>query len=151
MHIDKTLATLFTEVFEGVAPGEEGTWFVQGGEALEETLAGLTADQASQRLGAASSIAAHAIHMIHYLQMSNAHGRGEAFEADWEASWRQQAVSAEQWADVQAQVIHEKKLILELINEPELSDDAVFGAVANIAHAAYHLGAIRQMVNATRA
>lgn len=86
MAINETLVTLFTEVFEGLAPGAKGTWIVERGEALEETFAGLTAEQASRRIGGASSIAAHVLHATHYLKMSNAHGRGQAFEADWDGS-----------------------------------------------------------------
>lgn len=149
MDFRTTLTTLFTEVFEGLPPGEEGTWFVQRGEALEETLAALSAEQASVRLGSASSIAAHAIHATYYLQVSNAYGRGQTPEPDWAASWQRQEVTPEEWANVQAQLVGQKQQLLELMNQPELSDDDVFGAIVNIAHAAYHLGAIRQMVLAT--
>ncbi len=150
MALQSTLVTLFTEVFEGLAPGAKGTWIVERGEALEETLVGLTAEQASRRISGASSVAAHVIHTIHYLKMSNAQGRGQAFEADWDGSWARQVVTDEEWAEVQSDLVDQKTLLLELMSQPGLPDDAVLGAIANIGHAAFHLGAIRQLVAAAQ-
>ncbi len=119
-----------------------------GSPALYETRAGLTAEQASRRIGGTSSIAAHVLHTTHYLKMSNAHGRGQAFEADWDGSWARQVVTEEEWAGVQSDLVDQKTLLLELMSQHGLPDDAVLGAIANIAHAAFHLGAIRQLVAA---
>ena len=145
MSLNQTLTTLFTEVFEGLAPGASGTWVVERGEALEETLASLTASQASQRIGQASSIAAHTLHTIHYLQMSNAQARREAFTPDWDGSWARQTVTDPEWKGIQEDLKQQKAMLLELMCQPGLPNGAVLGAIANIAHAAFHLGAIRQL------
>lgn len=148
MALNEILETLFTEVFEGEAPGADGTWFVEGGEAIVNTLSRLTADEASSQFSEnVSTIAGHVLHMTHYLQMSNAHGRGQSFEVDWEGSWRKQSVSAEEWGEALKALRVEKGLLLELMGQPNIAeiDEAVLGAIANIAHAAYHLGAIRQL------
>lgn len=148
MSVRKALTSHFKEVFEGTAPGADGTWFVQGGEALEETLSALSAEEASIKpTPGMSSIAAHVLHMTHYLQMSNANGRGQEFAADWQGSWRKQTVSADEWREAVDNLRVQKQLLLNLMSQEDIAenDDAVFGAIANIAHAAFHLGAIRQL------
>ncbi|MBX7132098.1 MAG: hypothetical protein K1X67_05395 [Fimbriimonadaceae bacterium] len=50
MSVRDALTAHFKEVFEGTSPGANGTWFVQGGEALEETLSTLNAEEASCKL-----------------------------------------------------------------------------------------------------
>lgn len=122
--------------------------FVQGGEAHDETLSALSAEEASRKPSPEmSSIAAHVLHMTHYLQMSNANGRGQEFAADWQGSWSKQTVSAEEWREAVDDLRVQKEQLLELMSQEDLAenDAAVFGAIANIAHAAFHLGAIRQL------
>jgi hypothetical protein len=143
--LPEILVTLFREVFEGTPQGADGTWFVQGGEALEESLRGLNADIASVQPAAnVSSIAAHVLHMTYYLRLSNAHARGQALEADWEGSWRKQIVSAEEWSAAILELRVQNDQLLELMHG-DLNEEAILGAIANIGHAAYHLGAIRQL------
>lgn len=148
MPLQESLVAHFKEVFEGTAPGADGTWFVQGGEALEETLAGLRSEEASWKPSPeVSSIAAHVMHMTHYLQVSNANGRGQEFTADWPGSWLKQTVTDDEWHQAVSNLGIQKDQLLELMNQPNIgdNDDAVFGAIANIAHASFHLGAIRQL------
>lgn len=98
MKLRETLETLFKEIFEGTAPGADSTWVVQGGEALEDTLSRLSAEQASvQATPNSSSIAAHVIHMTYYLQLSNREARGQAVEYNWAGSWKQQTVTEDEW------------------------------------------------------
>ena len=154
MSLQNSIRTLFVEVFEGTAPGADGTWFVQGGEAIEDTIASLNEKEASEQPHAGlSSIASHVIHMTHYLQLTNAQARGQQFDSDWEGSWKTQAVTAEEWKGVKCALLAQKDLLLELINQPSIVevDEAVFGAIANIAHAAFHLGAIRQLSQIVKA
>ena len=142
---------LFREAFEGKAPGESGTWFVEGGEAFFESIHGLTAQQASVRvLGQLSSIGAHVRHTTYYLWFFNEHIRKQGVEhqADWAGSWAVQEFTDESWADAQKELAEEYAFTRDTIGSlKEFFDEGhVLPAIANIAHAAYHLGVVRALL-----
>ncbi len=145
------LFPLFTEVFQGTAPGADGTWFVQGNEAFYATIDDLTAMEASTRpMGSASSIAAHVIHTTYYMELAIAAAKGEQREGDWPSSWDKQTVSDTEWEAVKGKLRSTVAVFQEGLGCIDLDGEYLQGAVANIAHAAYHLGAIRQLYLAVK-
>ena len=140
---------IFRECFEGVAPGANGTWFVQGNEAICNSLAALTPAKASLRvLNQSASIGAHAVHLCYYLSVFNAATRGEETKTDWPGSWKVQEFDEKTWCEVATKT---KKEFDEAMgwyrNGADFAgpDGAVY-SVANVAHAAFHLGAIRALL-----
>ena len=142
-------AELFREVFEGVVPGANGTWFVQGKEAIFDALSSVDAEAASFRAdGRLSTLGAHAFHLNYYLSLFNANLRRENPEADWDGSWKKQTFTAEEWKALADDVRREYDSALEWYrNGPELEDqEQATYALANLCHAAYHLGAMRALI-----
>ena len=140
---------IFRECFEGVAPGSKGTWFVQGNEAIFTSLDALTPAMASLRVpNQLSTIGAHAYHLCYYLQLFNAHCRGEELKADWAGSWKIQEFDAKTWKAVAEKTKHEfNEAMIWYKSSTDFieSGDATY-AIANLAHAAFHLGAIRALI-----
>ncbi len=139
---------LFTEAFEGIRPGASGTWFVEKQECLLLTAASLSAEQASHRPNSkTSSIAAHLDHTRYYMSLANAYARKESPQADWEGSWRRQKVSDAEWKQICEDLKNEYEQLKRHAAEADLENEEVVTAVmANLAHAAYHLGAVQQLV-----
>ncbi|AIE87453.1 hypothetical protein [Fimbriimonas ginsengisoli] len=143
------LSELFREVFEGVAPEASGTWFVQGKEAIFDAVQQLPAADASVRkCGMSASIGAHVRHLCYYLQLFNANLREENPDSDWEGSWAVQEFDEESWQRLREELREEYDFAVDWYrSEPTYVDDeqAIY-AIANLAHAAYHLGAIRALL-----
>lgn len=152
-NLKKACLEIFRESFEGVALGKSGTWYVQGKEGIFDAIETATPEQASVLLpGARATIGAHANHLCYYLHLFNASCRGEREEGDWEGSWRVQNFDATTWADVINRTHHEFDEAFDWYqaqaDQADDIDDKDMAAytIANIAHAAFHLGAIRAML-----
>ena len=71
--------------------------------------------------------------------------------ADWTAAWRTTRVSDAEWADLRGRLRDEAhRWLAALGTAREVNDVALNGMIGSIAHLAYHLGAIRQIDQATR-
>ena len=142
------LKTLFQEVFVGTPPGADGTWFVQGNEAMNATLAALSPEEASRKLAPnISSIAAHVIHATYYLELGNDTLRGVSREGDWKGSWSKQSVDDAEWKQTKADLGIQINRFLDFVDTGDIDcdEDTSTTVLANVCHAAYHLGAIRQI------
>jgi len=152
--VNKAIIDLVTEVIQGTPPGASGTWFVQGDEALEATLADLTAEQASVNLVAGlSSIAAHAIHASYYLELALDGMQGISRDGDWEGSWAKQKVTDLEWDAARQGLKARADAFCQALREIDLEknqDDLTY-AMANLGHLAYHLGSIQQLYLAVKA
>lgn len=140
--------TIFREAFFGIAPGQDGTWFVERHEGFFDAIDGLSHTDASRAPGpGVSSIAAHTDHARYYIEVSNAFMRGESPKLDWESSWKNQAVDASQWDDIRSGLRGEVETLLAAVShqEPRSQEEAT-GLFAGVAHAAFHLGAVRQLL-----
>jgi len=138
---------LLNEILYGTSNGADGTCFVQGDEALLATLQDLSAEEAS-RIPAPgmSSIAAHLIHTNYYLWHSLQYMEGKEIEGEWEASWAKQAVTQEEWAAEQERLKTQVECFCNLLDSMDFTEEwNLVGGIANVGHAAYHLGAIRQL------
>jgi hypothetical protein len=142
----QTVRQLLGEAYEGTT---KQPWFSDSGQGsgLFATLSALNAADASSTTDGSSGIAAHANHLRWSLGMANALMRGQPASKDWSESWAVKTVDEPAWTQLQADLKHEYERLLEVL--PNGFDPTnpmmVTSGVALVAHAAYHLGAIRQL------
>jgi hypothetical protein len=101
-----------------------------------------------------ASIAAHVDHVRYGLALMNRWVEGDPnpwATADWTASWKRVTVSDADWATLRQELAEEARKWLDALRTPhEYSEMELTGAIASIAHLAYHLGAIRQIDRSIR-
>ncbi len=145
------LLTLMDEGYEGPVDPRM-TWFADNEKAsgLLGTLEALSAAEASSpfRAGERATAAMHAGHIRFALNLANRALRGEnAHEgAVWAESWRYDRVNEEEWKGLLAGLRAEYAGIREAIKQglPWTDDMNMTGLFGQLAHGAWHLGAIRQ-------
>jgi hypothetical protein len=151
-ELSNTLTTLFGELVNGAA--KDGAYILNAGdEGLLGSLDKLSALAASALTTTGSSIAAHVDHLRYGLSLMNRWSAGENpfGTADWSTSWKRTTVSDEEWRTRRAELRTEATRWLEALRTPrDVQPIELNGIVGSIAHLAYHLGAIRQIDQATR-
>lgn len=144
------LQAVLREAFEG--PQQNWSYFTDSGaeSGLSGTLAHIRAADAS-RVWAGSTIAAHVHHASFAVEASAAWIAGDRSPRDWNESWSVMVVDDSAWKRLQQQLHERYAALREAIRAHGLETSESFGgSVAAVAHAAYHLGAIRQKVAASR-
>ncbi len=121
--------------------------YLDRGTSLFETLATVTAAEASIPVSAScASIAAQVNHVTYYLDVLNGDLSGnEPASVDWTQAWTIGPVNDEEWTTLIGHLraaANETTALLE--STQEWSEDAAYGAVSIAVHTAYHLGEIRQ-------
>ncbi|HYS60534.1 MAG TPA: hypothetical protein VEM27_08080, partial [Gemmatimonadales bacterium] len=106
----------------------------------------LSAAQASQPGGPGhSTVAGHIHHVSASLVLSTRALSGEQTSRDRGRSWTVTTVNDAGWAELQAQLRREYDSLFVAVETHAVWDEDALGvAIGAIAHAAYHLGAIRQ-------
>lgn len=121
--------------------------FLDGGTSMFETLATVSAGEASRPVGGGcASIAAQVNHTRFYLDVALQYAKNEAKGPfDWDGSWQVGPVDEAAWRE-QVENLRASYETIRAFIEASQSwvDDAVGGTIAMIAHSAYHLGEIRQ-------
>lgn len=143
-HFTNALLQLLDETFDQVHG-----FYLDKGNSLFETLATVSAEQASVPVGGrCATLAAQVKHVAFYLDVLERAVRTQTYERqDWGQIWREtSAVSAAEWAELATQLRASYDRIKQLIADtPEWpSERHLGGAMAAVAHSAYHLGEIRQ-------
>lgn len=143
-HFDQAVLMLLDETFESV----HGI-YLDKGTSLFETLADVSAEEASIRVGRrCASLAAQVKHVAFYLQVLVKAVRDNSFsEVDWGEIWRTvEQVSSEDWVQIQVELREAYQETRNLVKETREwpGPNQIGGAMAVIAHSAYHLGEIRQ-------
>jgi len=122
-------------------------FFREKDEGIFDILDRLAADQASQRMPNCNSIVAHARHMMRYIDgdLVAIHG-GEPSE-DWDETWSIQEMDEQQWAELRRELRNKCAEWSSLIEANPVWENPEWmrGTIGSVAHAAYHLGAIRQL------
>ena len=124
-----------------------------GDEGLLRSLEKLSAADASALTATGSSIAAHVDHIRYGLSLMNRWSQGESpvGSAEWRAGWKRTKVSEPEWQQRIAELRAEAARWLGVVRTPrEVDEDGLKGLIGSIAHLAYHLGAVRQIKQATR-
>lgn len=143
-HFTSALQALLEETFEHV----QG-YYLDRGTSLFETLAILSAEEVSIPVGGkCATLAAQVKHVTFYLDVLETAVRTQQFERqDWDKIWREtDAVTPAEWEALKAGLRESYVRIKTLVAETPAwtSAQQIGGALAVIAHTAYHLGEIRQ-------
>lgn len=143
-HFIKAVFMLMEESFENV----QGI-YLDKNTSMFETLAGITAEEASIPVGGkCATLAAQVKHVAFYLEVIERFMRDpKSPQADWGEVWRTvSSVTPEEWLSIQAELRTNYQAMRKYIESVQEwpNAEAVGTAMAIIAHSAYHLGEIRQ-------
>lgn len=138
------LHALLDETFDNVHG-----FYLDKGTSMFETLATISAEEASIPVGGrCATLAAQVKHVAFYLDVLEKAVRTQQFERqDWGRIWRETStVTPDEWEALKSALRESYDRIKALIGATtEWSNDRqIGGAIAIIAHTAYHLGEIRQ-------
>ena len=120
--------------------------FLDRGTSLFETLATISAEEASRPVGSTcASIAAQVEHMHFYLEVLMRFVQGERPQVDWQEIWRTvREVTPEEWEASQQRLRQMVDRVRELARATPWTDEMqIGGALGMLMHNAYHLGEIR--------
>jgi hypothetical protein len=145
----KSVLYLLLETFEG-SPEGQGSAYLDRGKGFFSTLEAISFEQASREINGAT-IAAQTEHAKFYLDRLCEFMRGRTEPVKWEQSWLIETVNEEEWNFLRSGMRKSYEDAVRCFAEIETwNEDRVGEAVAIIAHTAYHLGAIRQIVKAVK-
>ncbi len=135
---------LLVETFENV----QGAYLDQG-TSLFETLADISAADASQPMGDCATIAAHVAHVTYYLRVleDRMFSRDLSY-VNWDEIWGSvSGVTEAEWEAMIADLRRTYERIKGHLDEAESWDGIteLSSMLGIITHSAYHLGEIRQM------
>ena len=153
-EISGCLATLFSELVDGAAPGG-GAFVLNSGDAgLLASLDRLSAADASRSVHGGATIAAHSQHVRYGLSLMNrwASEGGDPFaDAKWDEAWKTSVVDDRHWSEIRDGLRDEAHRWLRALGAPrEVGAVELSGMIASVAHLAYHLGAMRQITTSAR-
>ncbi len=121
--------------------------FLDKGTSMFETLATITAEEASRPVGGGcATIAAQVHHTWFYLDLMNRLGRGEDVPrpVDWDGSWQVGEVDDAEWQRMIDRLREASDEARTFITTFEgWNEHFIGGAFGMVAHCAYHLGEIR--------
>lgn len=140
------LVALLVETFE-----KTGGFYLDPDTSLFDTLDAVTAEQASRHDPSNDETAAgHLYHLTFYLDVLREYTTGaRTGKTDWNESWTVKEVTEDKWDALKADARRGYDDSLELVRTFH-GDDAekfVSGTLAILAHSAFHLGAIRQILD----
>ena len=149
-HFTKALVTLLDETFDNV----QG-YYLDPQTSLFETLADITAAEASIPVGGrCATLAAQVKHVAFYLETVERSVRDPSYpQVDWTEIWRTVGgVTPDEWQAIQDDLRRAYAGILSLIGSaPDWRNETdIAGAIAIVAHTAYHLGEMRQALCVVR-
>jgi hypothetical protein len=148
--VTSSLRTLLTESM--FRADTRWSYFLNSGEpGFIDTLKSLSAEQASTPPGPdRKPIVSHANHVLYGWELINRALRGDdqAFAgADWSQAWKLEQVSDAEWAVLLQKLEQNANDMLAIAPDFAAWDEIMLtGMFGSVAHTAYHLGAIRQML-----
>lgn len=152
--LSPALGRLFSELVDGATDRGDAFILNTGDAGLLRSLDKLSPADASRSANEGATIAAHAQHLRYGLSLMNrwAEEGGNPFaDATWAEAWKTSSVGPDQWSEIRHGLREEAQRWLKTLNTPrEVSDVELPGMIASIAHLAYHLGAIRQIIKDAR-
>ncbi len=100
---------------------------------------------------AGTSVAAHVYHINFAMEAAAAWIRRQWTPRNWADSWRVTAVSDQEWTMLRDEMRRRYDALLAAVTSHAAgTEEGMGGAIAAVAHAAYHLGAIRQKLAVLR-
>ncbi|MCP4684040.1 MAG: DinB family protein [bacterium] len=145
----KELYDLLGETFEKV----EGI-YLDRNTSFFETLESLSAEQASTRAAEkGQTIAAHVEHVRFYLRvLQGCIEKKDPKKVDWKESWKLQNVTEDEWKELKRGLHETYQSVLASMKSLETweGEDDIGASLGILAHTAYHLGSIRQILVSIR-
>lgn len=145
-----SIKTMVRETFEGPPVPVKGSWFTNSepNSGIFGVLEGMTCEQASMSVHG-TTFAAQTDHIRYHMWGTNGILKnGKQPEMDWGKSWEIHSVDEQQWKRIQDGLRNEYFILLESIDTIEWNEQLANEVLSSLAHSAYHLGAIRQMLKA---
>jgi hypothetical protein len=142
-----SLFALLKETFEGTNTAF-GTMYLDQGTGFFDTIDQIDAARASRPAADGGvTIAAHCEHVRFYLEFLSNYMNEKFTMVDWKDSWRVKSVTDAEWTALRGQLQKTYQLVTDTFNEVETWNDfKISGALGILAHTAYHLSAIRQIL-----
>lgn len=141
----KDVLIILRETFEGSPEGQPSA-YLDRGIGFIKTIDNLSAEQVSKNIGE-TTIAAQTEHAKFYLDRLSEFMMGRTESVNWEQSWLIETVNETEWDALREAVKKSYENVLRTIAGIETWDGSNVGdPIAIIAHTAYHLGAIRQLI-----
>lgn len=143
---------LLRELLHG-APADAAYILNPGDAGLLRQLEQTSAAVASSRpMPGRTTIASHIDHVLYGITLLNRWSDGEEnpwATADWDASWRRTQVDEAQWRDLVLRLRSASdKWLHDFERRTDWNQITAAGAAASVAHTAYHIGAVRQLLAA---
>jgi len=150
----RAVSKLLIEVFNG-PPAQEAYILNPGDSGLLGQLETISAATASkQAIPGKPSIAAHVDHLHFGMSLLTRWISGEEnpwADADWTGAWKRNTVTDEEWRTLCDNLRKQSDTWRNAVTARTQWDDiTAAGALSTIAHTAYHLGAIRQILTAAK-
>ncbi len=145
------LSYLLRETFEG-SPEGQGSAYLDRGVGVFATIEKISAETASRSIGEnEAALAAHLEHARFYLIALVEFMNGRTEKVNWDESWSVKTVTESEWDLLKENVRRDYEKTAEAFQAIESwNDDNIGEALAIVAHTAYHLGAIRQIMKAEK-
>lgn len=152
----ETIISSLTDLLEELYIGSAGkhTWVIdqKPGYGFSKTIEQIDAKQASTPIvKGGSTIAAHTAHLTYSIGIALEFFEDKMPNADWPGSWKTKQVNEEEWKKLQQDLLKAYQDLKKAITERKDWTNQQFnqGTLALLPHAAYHLGAIKQLIIAT--
>ena len=148
-HFIESVAYLLRETFEGSPEGQPSA-YLDRGIGFFTTIDALSAEQVSHEFDD-TTIVAQVEHAKFYLDRLCEFIGGRTERVNWEDSWLIETVNDEEWTALRSTVKKAYENALKCLATTDSWDTSKAGmAIGLIAHSAYHLGAIRQIVKSVK-
>ena len=143
----KSLFALLKETFESTNTAF-GTMYLDKDTGFFATIENLNAETASRSVSEGSTtIAAHCEHTRFYLEFLSDYMSENYKMVDWKDSWNVKTVNEVEWNALRGQMQKAYQKVTDTFDEIETWNDfKISGALGILAHTAYHLSAIRQIL-----
>ena len=143
-----SLKNLIKEAFEGPPVPVKESWFTntEPNSGIFGALDGVSHEAASVSV-CGVSLAAHVDHVRYHMWGTNELLTTGTFpKMDWDKSWKISVVDEQLWKHIQQELRNEYGRLVEAIDWIEWNENLANEVTGSLAHSAYHLGSIRQLL-----
>ncbi|GGH78646.1 hypothetical protein JOD43_001546 [Pullulanibacillus pueri] len=150
--LKNSVKTMIKETFEGPPVPLKGSWFVNSepNSGIFGAIERMSCDEASTSIHG-TTLAAHTDHVRYHLWGTNEILKeGKQPQMNWGMSWEIHSVDEKQWNTIQEGLRKEYLTLLEAIDAIKWNELLANEVLSSLAHSAYHLGAIRQMLKVVK-
>lgn len=146
---------LLDELFDGPPPGADGTVALDRDGSFRDSIANLSAADASRApFPGATTVAAQVSHTTYYMTnlLRYMLPNGDTTSrADWPGSWAHGVMTDAEWDEAREALFAADRDLRRAIDaNTDWGGDRFGQAMAPLFHGAYHLGAVRQLLKAIR-